>query len=83
VKSAKLLGKPNQNIPVAPLKPIPTVEESFSIYDCRLCGAITTTKAGNQYLLTIMCTSTRFPEAVPLRNIKAKRIVGALVKFLQ
>ena len=28
-----------------------------------------------------MCTSTRFPEAIPLRNIKTKTIVKALVKF--
>ena len=28
-----------------------------------------------------MCTSTRFPEAIPLRNIKAKTIVKTLVKF--
>ena len=28
-----------------------------------------------------MCTPTRFPEAVPLRNIKTKSIVKALIKF--
>ncbi|PIK45565.1 hypothetical protein BSL78_17560 [Apostichopus japonicus] len=28
-----------------------------------------------------MCASTRFPEAIPLRNIKAKTIVKALTKF--
>ena len=28
-----------------------------------------------------MCTSTRFPEAIPLRNIKAKTIAKALIKF--
>ena len=28
-----------------------------------------------------MCSPTRFPEAIPLRNIKAKRIVEHLVKF--
>ena len=28
-----------------------------------------------------MCASTRFPEAIPLRNIKTKTIVDALVKF--
>ena len=28
-----------------------------------------------------MCTSTRFPEAIPLRNIKTKSIVKALTKF--
>ena len=28
-----------------------------------------------------MCASTRFPEAIPLRNINAKSVVKALVKF--
>ena len=28
-----------------------------------------------------MCASTRFPEAIPLRNNKTKTIVKALVKF--
>ena len=28
-----------------------------------------------------MCASARFPEAIPLRNIKTKTIVKALVKF--
>ena len=67
--------------PIAPLKPIPAFGEPFSkvMIDC--VGLLTKTKAGNQYLLTIMCTSTRFPEAVSLRNIKAKSIVKALVKF--
>ena len=32
-------------------------------------------------MLTIMCVSTRFPEAIPLRSINAKNIVRELVKF--
>ena len=75
----QLVGKPNQKVPVAPLQPIPAVEEPFSrvIVDC--VGPLPKTKAGN---LTVMCASTRFPEAIPLRNIKAKNIVKALIKFL-
>ena len=44
-------------------------------------GPFPETKAGNCYLLTIMCQFTRFPEAIPLRNIKSSKIVSALVKF--
>ena len=77
----QLVGKPNQKIPSAPLIPIPAFEEPFSwvIIDC--VGPLPKTKSGNQYLLTIMCTSTRFPEAIPLRNIKAPTIVKSLIKF--
>ena len=76
-----MVGKPNQTIPKAQLQPIPALDEPFSriLIDC--VGPLPRTKSGNEYLLTIMCTSTRFPEAIPLRNIKTKSIVKALIKF--
>ena len=79
--TCQVIGKPNQTIPKAPLKPIPAFEEPFSriLIDC--VGPLPKTKKGNQYLLTIMCASTRFPEAVPLRNITTKTVVQALTKF--
>ncbi|XP_063408799.1 uncharacterized protein LOC134692279 [Mytilus trossulus] len=77
----QVVGKPNQKIPPAPLLPIPAFDEPFSrvLVDC--FGPLPKTKTGNAYLLTIMCTSTRFPEAIPLRNIKTPTIVKALIKF--
>ena len=62
-------------------KIIPAFDEPFStiLIDC--VGPLPRTKSGNEYLLTIMCTSTRFPEAIPLRNIKTKSIVKAPIKF--
>ena len=79
--TCQVIGKPNQTIPKAPLNPIPAFEEPFSriLIDC--VGPLPKTKKGNQYLLTIMCASTRFPEAVPLRNITTKTVVQALTKF--
>ena len=55
----QLVRKPNQKVPVAPLQPIPAVEEPFSrvIVDC--VSPLPKTKAGNQYLITVMCASTR------------------------
>ncbi len=44
-------------------------------------GPLPRTKSGNQFLLTIMCVSTRFPEAIPMRKITAPAVVKALVKF--
>ena len=77
----QLVGKPNQKIQRAPLIPIPAFEEPFSrvIIDC--VGPLPKTRSGNKYLLTIMCASTHFPEAVPLRNIKVPMIVKSLIKF--
>ncbi len=44
-------------------------------------GPLPKTKAGNQYLLTMMCAATRFPKAIPLRKITAPVVIKALVKF--
>ena len=76
-----MVGKPNQTTPKAQLQPIPAFDEPFSriLIDC--VGPLPRIKSGNEYLLTIMCTSTRFPEAIPLRNIKTKSIVKAPLKF--
>jgi len=74
-------GKPNQHPPNAPLMPIPAVEEPFGRVLIYCVGPLPKTKSGNQYLLTIMCVATCFPEVVPLRNIKAHTIIKALIKF--
>ena len=70
-----------ETIPRAYLQPIPAFDEPLSriISDC--VGPLPKTKTGCQYLLTIMCASTRFSEAISLRNIKTKIIVKARVKF--
>ncbi len=44
-------------------------------------GPLPKTKTGNQFLLTVMCSATRFPEAIPLRKITASVVSKALVKF--
>ncbi len=79
--TCQITGKPNQVIPRAPLSPIPVMGEAFEevLVDC--VGPLPKTKAGNQYLCTIMCRATRFPEAVPLRNIKAPVVLKTLIKF--
>lgn len=77
----QLAGKPNQGIPSAPLHPIPIVSEPFEriIIDC--VGPLPKTKSGYQYLLTLMCAATRYPEAIPMRTIRAKNVTKELVKF--
>jgi hypothetical protein len=77
----QVVGKPNQKVPVAPLHPIPVIDEPFTtvIVDC--VGPLPKTRSGNEYLLTIMDTASRFPEAIPLRKITAHHVTKALVKF--
>uniref|UniRef100_A0A3B1IMD5 Gypsy retrotransposon integrase-like protein 1 n=1 Tax=Astyanax mexicanus TaxID=7994 RepID=A0A3B1IMD5_ASTMX len=79
--TCQLTGKPNQVIPPAPLQPIPVMCEPFEtlLMDC--VGPLPKTKSGHQYLLTLMCSATRFPQAIPLRTLKAKAIIKALINF--
>ncbi|KAJ8032641.1 hypothetical protein HOLleu_26214 [Holothuria leucospilota] len=53
--SCQMVGKPNQNIPAAPLKPIPAFEEPFSrvIIDC--VGPLPKSRAGHQYINHHVC----------------------------
>lgn len=80
-RTCQIAGKPNQVISPAPLSPIPVIGEAFEevLVDC--VGPLPKTKAGNQYLCTIMCRATRFPEAIPLRKITAPVILKVLTKF--
>lgn len=59
------IGKPAHTPPPAPLCPITSDGEPFSrlIIDC--VGPLPRTKAGNQFLFTIMDSATRYPEAIP------------------
>ena len=77
----QVTGKPNQVIKPAPLHPVPAIGEPFEhvLVDC--VGPLPKTKSGNQFLLTIMCVATRYPEAIPLRSITAQSVVKALIKF--
>lgn len=81
-KTCQLTGKPNQKLKPAPLYPIPVVEKPFEylLLDC--VGPLPKSRAGNQYLLTVMCKSTRYPAAFPLRSIKVKPVLKALTSFI-
>ncbi len=80
-RECQMVGKPNQVVRPVPLCPIPVMGEPFErlILDC--VGPLPKSREGHQYILSLMCAATRFPEAVPLRNLKAKTVVKELIKF--
>ena len=65
----------------APLIPIKVTSEPFEkiLIDC--VGPLPRSKKGNEYLLTIMDSVTRYPEAFPIKSIHSKGIVSKLVEF--
>ena len=79
--TCQLVGKPNQKIPPMPFQKVPIVGEAFSKVLIDIVGPLPKTRKGNQFLLTVMCAITRFPEAIPLRKITAPVIANALIKY--
>lgn len=77
----QVVGKPNQVVKPVPLIPIPAFGEPFSkvVVDC--VGPLPRTKSGFKYLLTVMDTATRFPEAIPLKKVTSRYVVDALLQF--
>ncbi|KAG1926323.1 thy-1 membrane glycoprotein [Pimephales promelas] len=80
--TCQLTGKPNQTIKPVPLYPIPVMEQPFQhlLVDC--VGPLPPSKSGSVYLLTVMCQSTRYPAAYPLRSITTRSVVKALSQFI-
>ena len=66
----------------APIQPILITSEPFQkvVIDC--VGPLPKTKRGNEYILTLMDPATRYPEAIPIKNISAKTIVRHLLNFI-
>lgn len=77
----QLTPKLNQVLKPVPLKPIVTASEPFEhlVIDC--VGPLPKSKSGSAYLFTVMCQTTRYPAAYPLRTITAKSVVKALTQF--
>ncbi|XP_068232118.1 uncharacterized protein [Palaemon carinicauda] len=75
------VGKAQHDPKVMPLQPIEVPGKPFErlVLDC--VGPLPRSSKGNKYLLTIMCSATRFPEAIPLRTVSADKIIEALNKF--
>lgn len=80
--TCQLTSKPNQVLKAVPLCPIPAISQPFEhlIIDC--VGPLPPSKSGSRYLLTVMCQSTRYPAAYPLRSITSKSVVRALSQFI-
>ena len=77
--TCQLVGKPNQPIPNYPLQPIQVPSEPFEKIIVDIVGPLPRTKKGNEYILTIMCPTIRYPEAFPLKNISAKNVAKHLI----
>ncbi len=62
----------------APAVERPVLSEPFESVAVDLVGPLPKGKGGNRYLLTYVCLATRWPEAVPLRNVTSKSVMEGL-----
>ena len=58
----------------APLIPLPIIEELFSRVAMDIVGPLHKSGAGFKYVLVLCDYATRYPEAIPLRNIDAEHV---------
>ena len=68
------------SVPKVPLEKVPLIDMPFKRVAIDLIGPISPpSKEGHQYILTLVDYSTRYPEAVPLKNIDTETVAEALV----
>ncbi|XP_037784772.1 uncharacterized protein LOC119580748 [Penaeus monodon] len=64
----------------APLQPIPIVTEPFSRVAIDIVGPLTPASSqGHKYILTLIDFATRFPDAIPLKDIDSVSVAEALL----
>ena len=64
----------------APLQPLPVIDSAFERVAVDIVGPIEPRASdGSRYILTLVDFATRWPEAIPLRNIETTTVAEALV----
>ena len=63
----------------APLIPMPIIDTPFKRIGIDIVGPMARSCKGHKYLLTICDYATRYPEAIPLSNIRADTVASALL----
>ncbi|KAL2081694.1 hypothetical protein ACEWY4_023547 [Coilia grayii] len=68
-------------VPRAPLHPLPIIDTPFTRIGMDIVGPLDRSKRGNRYILVMCDYATRYPEAFPLKNIKARQVANCLVQL--
>ncbi|XP_042144991.1 uncharacterized protein LOC121835113 [Ixodes scapularis] len=73
---------PKGRVGKAPLGTMPTIDTPFKRVAVDIIGPIRpTASSGNRYILTMVDMATRYPDAVPLRNIGTEQVAEALLEM--
>lgn len=74
------VGKPGDKSR-APMKLVPIITEPFRRLVVDTVGPLPATSSGYRHVLTAICPATKFPEAVPLKELSSVEIVNALLSI--
>lgn len=67
--------------PKAPLISDPTIATPFSKIALDIIGPLPESDKGNSYILTIIDYATRYPDAMPLPDMKSTTVIEALLEM--
>ncbi|KAK7934242.1 hypothetical protein WMY93_005138 [Mugilogobius chulae] len=65
----------------AHLQPLPIIGTPFERIGMDIVGPLEKSSTGNRFILVLCDYATRYPEAFPLRSIKAKQIANCLLQL--
>ncbi|GBM75539.1 hypothetical protein AVEN_180650-1 [Araneus ventricosus] len=64
----------------APLKLVPIISEVFARLNVDIVGPLPESDNRNKYLLTAICLSSKYPDAIPLADVKSTSFIDALIQ---
>ena len=65
----------------APMIPLPIISQPFQRMAMDIVGPLPRSRQGNRYVLVVCDYATRYPEAVPMKNIDAGSVADELIKI--
>ncbi|XP_074609412.1 uncharacterized protein LOC141863662 [Acropora palmata] len=72
------------SVPKVPLQKMPLIDMPFKWVAIDRIGPVSpSSEAGHRYILTLVDYATRYPEAVPLKNIDTETVAEALVDIFR
>ncbi|GBN02873.1 hypothetical protein AVEN_153229-1 [Araneus ventricosus] len=74
------MGKGNDKVK-ARLKLVPIITEVFSKMNIDAVGPLPTSSKGNSYLLTAICMSSEYPDAIPVADISSVSVTDTLLEI--
>uniref|UniRef100_A0A669EUZ0 Gypsy retrotransposon integrase-like protein 1 n=1 Tax=Oreochromis niloticus TaxID=8128 RepID=A0A669EUZ0_ORENI len=71
----------NKGVARVHLQPLPVIDTPFERIGMDVVGPLERSSSGSRYILVICDYATRYPEAFPLRSVKARQVANCLLQL--